>query len=354
MKILMAGGGTLGSVTPLLAVAEELMARQPEAHIDWIGTNFGPEQKLIKSAGIEFTSIACGRWRRHFSLLNILDTFKIIMGFFQSVFFILKFHSQVVVTAGSYVAVPVAWAAGILGVPILVHQQDLRPGLANKLVAPLAKIITLAWPELIKFFAGYQTQVVGNPVRRQIFEVTSKKSVLNKIGWSDDKPIILVMGGGTGAEFINKLVIQSLPELTKFTKVIHITGTNKSSARPGPDYCSFDLIDQNMSSLLQVAEVVVARAGMGTISELSALAKPAIIIPIPASHQQVNADMLAAKQAALVLSQMNLTPITFVDSIKKLLTNRDELRNLSSKMGNLLLPGGAGKVADLVLKIAKL
>src|SRR3989344_750964 len=136
MKVLMAGGGTLGSVTPLLAVAEELKFSRPDIIVEWVGTSFGPERKLVQTYGIKFTAITCGRWRRYFSLQNIFDLFKIVVGFMAALAYLINSRPQALVTAGSYVAVPLAWAAWVLRVPILVHQQDLRIGLANKLVLP--------------------------------------------------------------------------------------------------------------------------------------------------------------------------------------------------------------------------
>ena len=319
--------------------------------MEWVGTSFGPERKLVQTYGIKFTAITCGRWRRYFSLQNIFDLFKIVVGFMAALAYLINSRPQALVTAGSYVAVPLAWAAWVLRVPILVHQQDLRIGLANKLVLPFAKTVTAAWPDIAKHLAGRNAPVIGNPVRRQIMAPVDKIQTLKKLGWPQDKPVVLVMGGGTGAEFINTLLIKNLTPLTSLARIIHITGDNKSAAWPQSDYQSFPLAINEVASFFQLADLVITRAGMGTMAELSALGKPAIIIPIPRSHQEVNAEFVKSHGAAVVLNQLDLDNDKFVAAVNDLLRNHGKLSELSGKIDTLMPKDAARQMADLILKL---
>ena len=221
MKIILTGGGTMGSVTPLLGVAEEIKKCAPDVEFLWIGTKNGPEKKVVDSYNINFKTIPAGKFRRYFSLRNFSDPFSILAGFFKSLWLIFKFKPQMILSAGGFVAVPVIWAGWILKVPSLVHQEDLRPGLANKLTARFAKIITVAFSDSLKYFP--RAIVTGNPIRAEIFsgsrEATEKSFNLEK-----DLPTLFVLGGGTGALELNKIVVAAVPELVKFCQVIHMTG----------------------------------------------------------------------------------------------------------------------------------
>ncbi|MBI4142622.1 glycosyltransferase [Candidatus Uhrbacteria bacterium] len=176
MRILLVGGGTLGSVTPLLAVAEELQRQKTVSDtvsekvsdtVFW-GTRMGPERVLVEAMGIPFRSIPAGKLRRYWDARNLFDLFVVKWAFWVALVRLIRWRSSVVVGAGSFVQVPVLWAAWVLRIPIVIHQQDVRPGLANRLVAPFARAITATFPETARMFRGRPVTVVGNPVRRAV------------------------------------------------------------------------------------------------------------------------------------------------------------------------------------------
>jgi len=371
VKILLTGGGTGGSVSPLLAVVEELTSPQPSPskgegairrgekyEFLWVGTKSGPEREMVERTGIKFIAMPAGKLRRYFSLKNFLDPFKIIVAFFKSFFIILKWRPDLVMTAGSFVSVPVIWAAWILRVPILVHQQDARSGLANKLMAPFARVITITFSESLPVY-GKKAVWTGNPARRSREIPNSKSQIPNIFNLKKDLPIVLIVGGGTGAMEINKLVWESLDELTKFCQIVHVTGKGKEVSELSSEaselssyYKSFEFLEhEKVMEIMKAADLVVSRAGLGFLTEISYLAKPAILIPIPSSHQEDNAQVFAKNEAAIVLDQKKLTNQDFTNKIKELLAD-DVLRNmLRNKVGEVMKKGANEEIARIVERI---
>lgn len=297
MRIMFSGGGTAGSVTPLLAIAEQL--KQHDLY--FVGTNHGVEQQLV--IGMTYIPLLSGKLRRYFSWRNFVDHFIVIAAFFQSWFYLLKYRPAVVVSAGGFVSVPLVWAAWWCNIPTVVHHQDIRMSLATRLMKPFATTVT------------YATEI-GNPVR-------SLSVTTNAIQLDPSVPTVLIMGGGTGAQAINSLVT---PELCQLYNVIHSTGQDKMDhVIQHPHYHSFTLLTEGFAEALHKADIVVCRAGFGTISELVALGKASIIIPIPQSHQVDNARWLEQHHAAIVLSQLNLTPQNLIRNVQQALVQKVEL-----------------------------
>ncbi|MDD4900712.1 MAG: undecaprenyldiphospho-muramoylpentapeptide beta-N-acetylglucosaminyltransferase [Patescibacteria group bacterium] len=370
-KILLTGGGTGGSVAPLLAVAEDLTTQPPllvsrggaEAGVEflWLGTKQGVERAMVEKAGLKFKAIAAGKWRRYFSLKNFWDLIKIKIGFWQALWTIMSWRPDLVMSAGSFVSVPVVWAAWLLRVPVLIHQQDAKPGLANKLMAPFAKAITVTFEKSLRDY-GKKAVWTGNPTRRSLAIKNYELKITNfKI--RKDLPVVLVVGGGTGAAAINELVEQGLGELTKFCQIIHVTGKNKSIKNYEPaslagglkitNYKHYEFLDaEQMAAALKLAEVVVTRAGMSVLSELAYLKKPAIIIPMPESHQVENARMFTG--AGLVLEQKSLTVEKLVNEIKGLLGDEARRRELGEKMGRAMKQGANEAMVEIINKILNL
>ncbi len=384
MKVILSGGGTLGSVSPLLAAAEELRKKDSSIEFLWLGTKNGPEKELVEEYNIQFKSIAAGKLRRYFSLEHILDLFKIIIGFSQSFFILKKFKPDVFVSAGAFVSLPAAMAAFILKIPILIHQQDAVAGLANKLMSALAKKITVSLDISLRDFSKEKTELVGNPVRQFIFEGDANR-IKEKLELEDDLPLMLVMGGGTGAMAINELVLRALPELLKFCQLIHLTGKGKGIAHENardtltgvnPDgiasvrmrYHPVEFATSEVADFYAAADLVVSRAGMSALSEICALGKPAIIIPIPKSHQEKNAEYFASRGAVIILRQTprvvipNLVrdpqtlkrvqgdnfAVEFINLIKELLFNQSERKKLSENAKKIMPRDAAQKMAEMI------
>jgi len=391
-KILLTGGGTAGSVAPLLAIAEELknspnpvrLSAHDEALYQggnfeflWIGTKYGPEREMVEKENIKFKSIVGGKLRRYFSWCNFIDPIFIIVGCFQSFFIILNWRPNLVITAGSFISVPVVWVAWLLRVPALVHQQDVRPGLANKLMAPLAKVITVTFGQSLKDY-GKKAVWTGNPIRREIRNLPPPwrgpvsagkfsarggsafggeiRELKKKWQLKDDLPVVLIIGGGTGAMAINQLVRQSLEELTKFCQVILISGKNKGGltsnfeVKPPMNFQKFEFLNaEQMAQALKLADLAITRAGMSFLTELSYLGKPTIIIPLPDSHQQDNAAMF--KDAAVVLNQKGLTEEIFINKVKNLLADKEQQQSLSKKIKTIIKTGAKENIVEIIKNI---
>jgi UDP-N-acetylglucosamine--N-acetylmuramyl-(pentapeptide) pyrophosphoryl-undecaprenol N-acetylglucosamine transferase len=351
MKILFAGGGTMGSVSPLIAVYQKIKKREPETEFLFIGTDAGPERRAVESYRVNFKSISSGKWRRYFSWANLFDPLKIIIGFFQAFFIILKYKPNVVMVAGSYVGVPVAYAANFLRVPLLIHQQDILAGLANRLMANVANKITVSFEPSLKDFYRGKTILTGNPVREEIYscQVASSRELLQL---KSDLPVLLILGGGTGSLVINDLIQSGLSDLMQFCQIIHVTGAGKRVEAEADNYHQFEFLTNEMQDALCASNLVVSRAGLSTLSELIILAKPTVLIPLP-GHQEFNAQYFQKNNAALVLSQSSLTKEMFVDLIKELLGNEAELENLSRNIAKMMNHDGANQVATVLLEMAK-
>jgi len=359
VKILLTGGGTGGSVSPLLAVASGLRMSDFGCRTSdvglwtyeflWVGTKFGPEREMVEKTGIKFIAMPAGKLRRYFSLKNFLDPFKIIAGFFKSLFVILRFKPDLIMTAGAFVSVPIVWAAWILRVPILVHQQDVRPGLANKLMAPFANVITVTFEESLKNY-GKKAVWTGNPVGFRMSDVGFRMSDFGK-----ELPLILVVGGGTGAMEINKLVWESLEELTKFCQIIHVSGKGKGIRNQESgirNYVSYDFLEhEKVIEIMKIADVVVSRAGLGFLTEISYLGKAAIIIPIPDTHQEDNARIFSKNEAAMVLDQKKLTARDFINKIRGLLKDETLRHKLSSNVAGVMKKGASEAIAGIIKRV---
>jgi UDP-N-acetylglucosamine--N-acetylmuramyl-(pentapeptide) pyrophosphoryl-undecaprenol N-acetylglucosamine transferase len=342
MRILLTGGGTLGSVTPLLAVAEKLRQENPENLFLWLGTKTGPEKFLIEKNEIVFRAILAGKLRRYFSFRNFGAPFLILGGFIQALWYLWRFEPDIVLTAGSFVSVPVAYAARLFKKSVLVHQQDLSVGLANRLMAPVARKITVAFEALKAKFPAEKVVVVGNPARENLFHGRIAAAE-EKFHLTASKPTLLVMGGGLGAEALNEVFIGASEELTRFCQVIHLTGRGQSrdwAAHPNlagnRDYHVYEFLDEGLADAYAAATLVVSRAGFSSLTELAALGKPTIVIPIPDNQQVLNAEFFQAKKAVVYVRQIDLEPEYIVNLIQDLFNHLERLTELSVNIRQVL------------------
>jgi len=368
MKILLTGGGTAGSVIPLLAIATELKKQKPETEFIFIGTKKGePEKKILENYDIPLKSIYSGKFRRYFDLRNITDIFLIIAGFFQALQLILKYKPDVILGAGGYVQLPVIWAAWVLRKKILIHQQDVRPSLANVLTYNFANRITVTFEKSLARFPASKTVWTGNPVRPEILEGNKDRGYY-LFNLKKGKQTILIVGGGTGAWSLNKIVYEALPQLLSFCQIIHSTGRGKGldikTWFPKADeklqnllsenYHQFEFIKEEMKDALAVADLVITRAGLAALTELSILGKPLIIIPLPESHQEENADYFEEKNAAAVIHQANLSPSILVNKIKYLSDNQDLSTKLSENIKKMIKQEAAENIVQEIFNIIKI
>ncbi len=326
-NILLTGGGTLGPVTPLLAVAHEWRKRQPGARLSWIGTPQGPERTLVEASRIPFFALAAPKFDRHRPWLWPFIPGQFLFSFFKAWQLLTQLEPTIIFTAGAYVSVPIVIAAWLKRVPVWLHQLDVVPGLANRLMAPFAKKISVTWPLSAASFAARKTTVVGAMAREQLLH-GQRERVYESYGFESAKPTVLVIGGGTGAASLNQAMAIIGQELTKKANVIHLTGQGKmlhSLRGLAPNYAALEFAANDLADLYAASDVVVARAGMGTITELAALGKAAILVPLPGSQQVANAQVLAGQRAAEFLSEF--TPQSLRTAIERLL--EDSVRRTS-------------------------
>ncbi len=351
-KIFFSGGGTGGSVAPLLAIFEEL---KNDANFEffWVGTKDGVEKEMLANKNIKYFSIAAGKFRRYWSWQNFIDIAKIKIGFWQSLIILIKKRPSIIVSAGSFVSVPLVWAGWLLRVPSIIHQQDAQSGLANKLMAPLAKIITTTFEKSLNDY-GKKARWIGNPIRKELIDnKVGRQEAYQKLGLMHDLPTLLVLGGGTGAMAINELIKNNLNELTKFCQIIHITGKDKSIiSTANSRYHSFEFLDTfGLIKVFTAADVVISRCGMNVLTELSYLGKSSILIPIPDSHQEANAKIFAQANAAIVLEQNKISNQDFVATIRDLINNRARRDELSVNIQKVIKKGANQELVKIIKEL---
>ncbi len=355
MKIVFSGGGTLGPVTPLLAVAEAYSLKYPDTQYVWVGTKSGPEKEFIEKHQIRFVALASGKWRRYFSVWNIIDIFLIIIAFFQAFFFLLKEKPALLISAGGFVSVPLHWAGTLLGIPQWIHQQDWQVGLANKLMAPFADTITVALKKNLTEFNSNKSVWLGNPVRSQILK-GDKERAKKRFGITSGLPVVLAMGGGTGSYKVNQLMVEAVPHLQNFCEVIHLSGKERSqesvdhASRLFGYYHHYTFFTDEMADAYALADVVISRGGFGSISEIAALEKPSVLIPKP-GHQYDNVKFIAEEKAAVFVDERTADGNYLAKTIRELLADDIEKRRLSKKIATVM---PIAKTEDLVGIIERL
>lgn len=355
MKILFAGGGTLGPVTPLLAVAEEVRRMSPDAECVFVGTPDGPERRLVEEAGMRFLALKAPKLRRYWSLKTFSLPFELAAAAWRAGAIIAGEKPGIVVGAGGYVQVPVALAARLRGVKVHIHQQDVVPSLSNRLLAGMADAVTVAFEASLADFPKAKTTLLGNPVRSAV-EAGDRAKGLALLGVTGELPVVLAFGGGTGSVFLNELIASASPLWTGFAELAHITGLEKAPGRAPklthPErYHRFDFVGADIAHLMAAADVVISRAGMGTLTELAALAKPVILVPIADSHQEKNAEYVVERGGARMFRELDLTPEQLVTFTRDLLKKPEDARRLGLGLRALFRPGAREALAAKVLAL---
>jgi UDP-N-acetylglucosamine--N-acetylmuramyl-(pentapeptide) pyrophosphoryl-undecaprenol N-acetylglucosamine transferase len=353
MRILLAGGGSGGSATPILAVATEIRSRAPDVELLYVGTHGGPEAVLAAEESIPYVGVSTGKLRRYWDTQNLTDVVNVVRGVGQSLRHVRRFKPDVACGAGGFASVPPLAAAGLSRVPVLIHQQDVVPGLANKLLVPFARRITVAMPETVRAFPATRTTLRGNPVRRRILGGDAAAG-FSRLGLDPAVPLVLVTGGGTGALGLNRIVAAAAERLVRMCQILHLTGRGRGvdTADLGPRYQQREFLVDEMPDVFAAASVVVSRAGMGTLSELAVLGKPTLIVPMPASHQEANARAFARVGGALAFDQRLLTPELLVTTIVDLLNDDQRRDELGTAIKRTMTRDAAGRIAEDVLALA--
>ncbi len=362
MKIVCTGGGTMGSVSPLIGICEELKMQDENLEVLWVGTKNGPEKDFLRKYSFTYKTVIVGKRRQYFSMLNIFAPLLVFLGMIQSIFMIRKFEPQVVLTAGSFVSVPVAYAAKFLKIPVIVHQQDLEKGLANKLMTKLATKITISVDESKKDFPADKVVLTSNPSRKDLFS-GNKERGLKYFKLDPGLPTILIYGGGQGAVKINEMILKKIDLLTEKYQIIHLTGKGKKISPRFPArfegdqltkinsrYRDFEFLNKEIFDAYAVADLVVSRAGFSSLTELSSLGKAALVIPL-LGHQELNAQYFAKQNAVRVLSQENLTENSLFQTIDSMMQNPGDLANLSRNISQIIDKDAAKKYVEVIKEV---
>ena len=328
-KIVLTGGGTAGHVTPNIALIPELQKKGYEVH--YIGSHEGIERQLIEKMHIPYYGISSGKLRRYFDLKNFTDPFKVLKGFSEARAILKKIKPDVVFSKGGFVTVPVVYAAKQCGIPAIIHESDMSPGLANKLCLPFATKVCANFPEALEALPKGKAVLTGTPIRQELFYGNKDKG-LQFCGFTGDKPVLLIIGGSLGAVAVNEAVRQILPELLQDFQVIHLCGKGKldESLVGTKGYVQFEYIEKELRDLFAAADVILSRAGANAICELLALRIPNILIPLPAhasrGDQILNANSFAKQGFSFLLEEETMTGESLLAAIRQVYTDRDAYR----------------------------
>jgi UDP-N-acetylglucosamine--N-acetylmuramyl-(pentapeptide) pyrophosphoryl-undecaprenol N-acetylglucosamine transferase len=374
MKIVFTGGGTGGHFYPLIAVAEsirQLVAEQRllEPRLTYIAPAPFDEDALFQN-GIEFVPLPAGKVRRYLSIINVIDTFRTLSGAIRAFFLLLSDVPDVVFSKGGYASVPTVIAADWIGIPIVIHESDSKPGRANLLAAKYATRIAVSYESSIRYFPEKvrgKIALTGIPVRAALARPIPEGAA-QELQLDPSVPTVLIIGGSLGSQRINETVLQGLPQILNIANVIHQTGptnftdveaTAKVILHGNPNaqrYHAFPYLSQeSLRRAAGAASIVVSRAGSTAITEISLWGKPSIIIPIPetVSHdQRSNAYAYAHTGAAEVLEEQNLTANLLASEIKRILGDATVMQRMAENTRKFANPGAARLIAEELLRIA--
>lgn len=337
-KIVLTGGGTAGHVTPNLALLPAL--KEAGYEITYMGSYDGIEKRLIADFDIPYVGISTGKFRRYLDLRNFTDPFRVVKGFSEARKFLKGYQPDVVFSKGGFVSVPVVRAASTLGIPCVIHESDMTPGLANKLCLSSARKVCCNFPETLKLLPEKKAVLTDSPIRAELSQ-GSRLAGLNMCGFSANTPVIMVIGGSLGAANVNKAVREALPRLLEDFQVVHLCGKEKvdNLLLNTPGYRQFEYVKAELKDLFAMADLVISRAGANAICELLALKKPNVLIPLPAGSsrgdQLLNAQSFEAQGFSLVIDEDDLTTDLLIDRIHELYFNRQKFHDAMNRSGQM-------------------
>lgn len=352
-KIVLTGGGTAGHVTPNIALIPGLKRMGYE--IRYIGSYDGIEKKLIEDIGIPYTGISSGKLRRYMSAKNFTDPFRVLKGYSEAKSFMKSYKPDVVFSKGGFVSVPVVLAAKKYKIPVIIHESDMTPGLANKLSIPSATKVCHNFPETAEYLPKGKAVLTGSPIRAELLKGDSEKG-LAMCGFKNDKPVIMVIGGSLGAVAVNNAVREALPELLKSFHIVHLCGKGKidSSLENTEGYKQFEYIKDELKDLFAMSDIIISRAGANAICEISALKKPSILIPLSANasrgDQILNANSFKKQGFSEVIEEENLTTKLLTDTVFSVYENRQKYIDAMEKSGQ---HNGVKIILELIKEVSE-
>jgi UDP-N-acetylglucosamine--N-acetylmuramyl-(pentapeptide) pyrophosphoryl-undecaprenol N-acetylglucosamine transferase len=334
-KIVMTGGGTAGHVTPNIALLPAL--RELGYEIFYIGSYDGIEKTLIEQQKIPYFGISSGKLRRYFDLKNFSDPFRVLKGMQEANRLLKKLSPDVVFSKGGFVSVPVVHAAHSLKIPVIIHESDMTPGLANKLSIPAASKVCCSFPETLSYLPKDKAVLTGSPIRQELLSGVREKAIAFTGLKDDERSTLLVIGGSQGSAAINAAVRKSLDTLLSKFHIIHLCGKGNldESLKGREGYVQYEYIEKELSDLFALSDLVLSRAGANSICELLTLRKPALLIPLSQAasrgDQILNAKSYEKQGYSMVLMEENLTPETLIASLNLLYQERNKYREAMEK-----------------------
>lgn len=357
MKFMLSGGGTGGHIFPALSIADELKRRLPEAQFLFVGAAGRMEMTQIPQAGYPIVGLPITGLQRSFSLSNMLVPFKLLYSIFKSLVLIHRFKPAAVIGTGGFASGPLVIAAGVLGIPVFLQEQNSFPGIVNRWAGRFARKIFVAYEGMEKYLPARKLIISGNPIRAEIGNSTAKDpEIASRYCIDPNKPTLLVVGGSLGARSINQAIDSLADDISKLANLIWICGKiyYETYRKKYPENKTGFYLDAFIADLYKIypwADVVLSRAGAGTLSELSIAGKACILIPSPnvaENHQYKNAMAFADKKAAIVITEENLS--TLKDTLQMLLTNPASRAELMQNIRLLAKPDATQKIVDEILK----
>ena len=366
MRIVLTGNETGGQIMPLVAVAKKIREKVPDVDFVYIGPRGNLETELLSHEQISLRHIPVGKFRRYFDWRNFVDVFKIPLGVIKSLWLLLVLMPDAIFSKGGYASFPVVLAAWLYRIPVLIHESDANPGLANSMLAKFCVRAAIAYPEAEVFFPASQVVLTGDPLREDINQGSAQKA-RERLGLTESRKLIFVWGGTQGSRSINLKVLRALPDLLKHYQVVHQTGEEdfqeveniaaEEGIKVGHDgYHAFPFIGDELKDILAAADLVISRAGSNSLSEIAANKKPAIIIPLEKSssdHQRMNAYSLARIGACLVMEEGNLGEHMLMEKVQEILENDFLREKLANNIFTFYHPDAAERIAEGVLGMIK-
>lgn len=352
-KILLTGGGTAGHVTPNLALVPLL--KEDGYEICYIGTKKGIEREIIEKEGIPYFPISAGKLRRYFSFKNFVDPFKIAKGYFGAKKILKRERPNIVFSKGGFVTVPVVFAAKKCNIPVVLHESDYTPGLANRLAIPRANRVCVSFESTAKHIPQGKCVVTGAPVRDSLLK-GSRQQGLFLTGFTGEKPVLLIMGGSLGALAVNQAVDAVLDQLLQHFDIIHIRGKEHISPELAnkAGYVQYGYVSEELPDLFAAADLMLSRAGANAIFEILALSIPALLIPLPKESsrgdQILNAGYFEKKGYSLVLQQSDMTPQKLLESLLELERQAPQLKKAMRQSG---MTDGAKNVMQVIRSVVE-
>jgi UDP-N-acetylglucosamine--N-acetylmuramyl-(pentapeptide) pyrophosphoryl-undecaprenol N-acetylglucosamine transferase len=348
--MVLTGGGTSGHVTPNIALLPYL--KQEGFTVHYIGSRSGMEKELVRKEGIPYHEISAGKLRRYFDIKNFTDVFRVAAGFFQAYSLLGRLKPSVVFSKGGYVSCPVVWAAWLKKIPAVIHESDITPGLTNKLSMPFARAICYTFPETGRYLPEGKGIRTGMPIRQSLL-AGDRRTGRNICGFSDSKPVLMVIGGSLGSENINNAVRCVIDRLLKDFNICHVCGKGniREELKNVKGYRQFEYVTEEQSHLYALADLVLSRAGATVLFELLALKKPNLLIPLSKAasrgDQILNAASFEKQGFSKVLPEEELDSESLVNAIYDLWNNADRYTAAMKKSAD---EGGAQAVTAVIMK----